>query len=102
MFPDACPQYTVESTAWQLGPNVRSRELPGPFAMARRAGAVPSSTGSALPQTVCAQPGGPEPTERLKPRVQLPCAEPIWSVNGMEVPHATPGAAQTPKCGAIE
>src|SRR5207249_12112199 len=82
MGTDAWPQYTVESTAWQLGPNVRSIELPGPRAIRRRFGAVPSSTASALLQTVCVQLGDPEPTERLKLRVQLPCAETTCSVKG--------------------
>src|SRR2546427_2332857 len=97
MCPEACPQYTVESTAWQLTPKARESELPDPFVSRRRSGAVPSSTARALLQRVCEQDGEPEPTERSKRRVQLPCPEPAWSVNGMDAPHATVGATHTPK-----
>src|SRR3990172_2252076 len=102
MGPDAWPQYTVESAAWQLTPNVRSTELPGPSPNRRGFGAVPSSTGIAPSQRICSQDGEPEPTVRLKLPVQLPCAAPTSSVKGMDVPHATVGGIQTPKWGAIE
>src|SRR5262245_37278849 len=95
MLPVACPKYTVESTAWQLNPNVSCNGSPEPVLPTRSCGATPSSIGTE-PHTSCEQ-VVPEPTVRENVRLKLPCPEVIWSVNGRMVPQATPGATQIPK-----